>query len=274
LGGGRHLTDADLDALRDGRPMGEEASKHLDDCEVCQKFVESLRAFDPEEGVERLLTRVPVWAEPRRPNWRLAVGAVAAVIAVGALGWGSVLRARASEQALALVQAEMAASESSMVGLRARNDAFLATMRSTRGELSAARDGSPEDMRQAIQHTLAALDGALALSADERQPVIKVAAAPGGQVQFTTNQPTLTTRTLDTAQSGPFVASLVQTKASPGEIKILSFTPGVDDELVCRLISSARRSLAGPAESLTMAFMRLPNLWTEGKSAPPQGNTP
>jgi hypothetical protein len=266
--GGGHLTDADMDALREGRRLGEDASKHLDACDVCQRIVDSLRTFDPEEGVERLLARVPVWAQPRRPSWRLAVGGLAAAIAVGAFGWGAALRARAGEQALAVVQAEMAASESSVVGLRARNDAILATMKSVHGELSSARDGSPEDTRKAIQHALAMLDGALELSADEHQPVIKVAAAPGGQVQFTTNQPTPTTRTLDTTQSGPFVASLVQAKANPGEIKILSFTPGLDDDLVCHLMASARRSLGGKAESLIMAFTPFPKLWAEDEPAP------
>src|SRR5262245_42859414 len=101
-GEGRHLTDADLDSLRQGRSLGDAASGHLNACTVCQQIVESLRTFDPEEGVERMLARAPTWARPRRMDWRFAVGGLAAALILVALGWSASLRVRAGEQALAL----------------------------------------------------------------------------------------------------------------------------------------------------------------------------
>jgi hypothetical protein len=270
-GEGRHLTDVELDSLRQGRPLGDEASGHLNACKVCQQIVESLRTFDPEEGVERMLARAPSWAKTRRLDWRFAVGGLAAAVILVVLGWSAALRVRAGEQALSLVEADAAAAESSVVGLRARNDAFLASMQDVHEQLVAARAGSAAQMSEAVDRALRTLDGALELSADVHQPVIKVSAAPGGQVRITTDKPVPTSQTLDTAKSGPFVASLVHDQKGAGMMRILSFAPEVGNSLLCDLVSKARDEQPGPLENLTMAFTTVPRneVGVHGLSGPP-----
>lgn len=273
VAGEHHLTDGDVDSLREGRALSEGASEHLNACVPCQHIVESLRAFNPDEGVERMLARAPAWAQaPQRGGWRLAVAGLAAVVAVSALGWSAALRVRSGEQALALIQAEAEASEAAVIGLRTRNEALVSTMKAVRGELSGARGGSAVELDTAIAQAINALDGVLEVSTNERQPMIKVSGVPGGRVQITTERSSPSsskTKTLPTEKSGRFVASLVSAKTPPGEMNdVVSFTPDVGDSLICEFVTSARSAPPLQSESLMMAFTSSPRPPETGNDEP------